>query len=130
MNEENPKTQDELQLEALVERLPNADEEVLQRLLDDSKSIALNNLFPYEEILPEELPKKYLNWQLRVSEYMYKHADTIGIKQYSENGITITFTSDNIPKSFMNELVPYAGAIWCKPRKHPIGYKEETDDGI
>ena len=112
------------QLELLEKRLPDADSETLEMLLDDVKSIALNTLYPYEEILPEVLPPKYWNWQLRVCEYLYKHKDTLGIKEYAENEISIVFFSDSLPKSFMNELVPYAGAI--RPRPRPI-YKEEVE---
>ena len=107
-------TEEDEQLIALRKRLPGVDDDTLEILLEDSKNIALNELFPFEDILPTELPKKYLNWQLRVCEYMYKHKDLIGVKEYAENEISITFTSDNIPKSFMNELVPYAGAV--KPK--------------
>lgn len=99
------------QLNKLGNRLPDVDVTILQNLLEDSKNIALNNLFPFEDKLPEELPPKYLNWQLRVCEYMYKHRDMLGIESYSENGMNIKFFSDNVPKSFMNELVPYAGSI-------------------
>lgn len=112
------------QLIALRKRLPNVDDETLEILLEDSKYIALNELYPFEEVLPTELPSKYLNWQLRVCEYMYKHKDLLGVKEYSENEIKITFTSDNIPNSFMNELVPYAGAV-----RRKIVVEETTEEG-
>ena len=111
------------QLKALKKRLPNVDDDTLEILLEDAKNIALNELYPFEEVLPEELPSKYLNWQLRVCEYMYKHKDLIGVKEYAENEISITFTSDNIPNSFMNELVPYAGAV----RRKVV--EETTEEG-
>lgn len=123
MNKEQ--TIDEKQLELLETRLPNVDEELLEILLEDVKYIALNELYPYEEILPDELPKRYLNWQLRVCEYLYKHRDMIGLKSYSENEISMEFTSDFIPKSFMRELVPYAGAI---RHKHKHKCKKEPSN--
>lgn len=132
MNKEQ--TIEERQLELLEQRLPDADEETLQMLLEDVKFIALDNLYPYEEILPEELPYKYLNWQLRVAEYMYKHKDTFNFKSYAENELSIEFFSDAIPKSFMHELVPYAGAIrkkrpfpHCHHHKH---IEEDNNNGI
>lgn len=108
MNEE---TTTNTQLELLKKRLPNVDDETLQSLLDDSKSIALNELFPFKEELPTELPSKYLNWQLRVCTYMWKNRHLLGFKSYEENNLKIVLSGDTIPSSFMKELVPHAGSI-------------------
>ena len=53
---------------------------VLKRLLEDSKYVGLSLRFPYEEDWDIELPKKYLNWQLRCATEIYEQIGTIGIK--------------------------------------------------
>lgn len=121
MNEETTIKTANSQLELLKKRLPDVDENTLQSLLDDSKSIALNELFPFREELPTELPSKYLNWQIRVCAYMWKNKGLLGYKSYEENNIKIELSSDNIPASFMKELVPYAGSI-----KKPVASTEES----
>ena len=60
-------------------------EKVLNRLLDDSKYIALSLRYPYQDYSSLELPKKYNNWQLRCCEELYNGIGTEGIKSYSEN---------------------------------------------
>ena len=122
MNEETTIKTTNTQLEVLKKRLPNVDENTLQSLLDDSKSIALNELFPFKEELPTELPSKYLNWQIRVCVYMWNNRGLLGYKSYEENNIKIELSSDNIPASFMKELVPYAGSI-----RKPVIAEENTN---
>ena len=105
------------QLEKLKKRIPQEAEmteenyvRVLTDLLEDSFSIAMNELFPYKKVLPELLPSRYENWQIRVCQYIHSNAEFLGLMSYEENGIKISFSSDNIPNSIMNELIPYAGA--------------------
>lgn len=105
------KEQLERQLEKLKKRIRQnenqSDEEYLEtltQLLEDTFAIAINELFPYENEVAL-LPTKYENWQLRVCSYLNKNAELLGIVSYAENGIKIELSSDNIPTSYMNELI-------------------------
>ena len=86
-------------------------EKVLNRLLDDSKYIALSLRFPYDDYSDIELPKKYENWQLRCCVEIYQGIGTEGIKSYAENGLSWTRDSGYISNELRGEIEPLAGVI-------------------
>lgn len=98
----------------------NTYEKVLNRLLDDSKYIALSLRFPYDDYSNIELPKKYNNWQLRCSVELYQSIGTEGIKSYAENGLSWTRDSGYISYELRNEIESTVGVI--KP------VEEENED--
>lgn len=87
-------------------------EKVLNRLLDDSKYVALSLRYPYQDYCDMELPKKYYNWQLRCSVEIYNGIGTEGIKSYSENGLNWTRDSGYISNELRNEIEPMVGYIF------------------
>ncbi|MBO5143022.1 MAG: hypothetical protein J6C46_08585 [Clostridia bacterium] len=108
------------QLELLKERIPNdinifenvADyEKALNRLLEDSKYVALSLRYPYRDFSNTPLPTKYANWQLRCCEEIYNSIGTQGIKSYSENGLNWTRDSGYISNELRNEIEPVVGYI-------------------
>ena len=86
-------------------------EKVLNRLLDDSKYIALSLRYPYEDYSELELPNKYKNWQLRCCEEIYQGIGTQGLKSYSENGLSWTRDSGYISYELRGEIEPLVGYI-------------------
>ena len=86
-------------------------ERVLDKLLEDSKFIALSIRYPYEDYSNMELPKKYYNWQLRCCEEIYNGIGTEGIKSYSENGLSWTRDSGYISNELRNEIESFVGYI-------------------
>ncbi len=93
-------------------------EKVLNRLLDDSKYIALSLRFPYKDYSNIELPTKYNNWQLRCCEELYNGIGTQGIKSYSENGLSWTRDSGYVSYELRGEIEPMVGYI----------FEEESDE--
>ena len=111
-SEENP------QLEKLEERIPYDEvvfgsqenyEKVLLNLLEDAKNIALEEIYPFRDFYEMDLPKKYLNWQLRACVELYNLADKNGIISYSENGLSWTKDTGSLSKSLMGALTRRAG---------------------
>ena len=111
---------DEIQYELLEERIEydekifgNKDtyEMVLNRLLEDSKFIALSIRFPYQDYSNMELPNKYKNWQLRCCQELYQSIGTEGIKSYAENGLSWTRDSGYISYELRNEIESIVGYI-------------------
>lgn len=86
-------------------------ESVLNRLLEDSKYIALSLRFPYKDYSQKELPKKYENWQLRCCEELYNQIGNTGIKSYSENGLSWARDSGYISYELRGEIEPMVGYI-------------------
>ena len=86
-------------------------EKVLNRLLDDSRYIALSLRYPYKDYSNIELPLKYYNWQLRCCEELYNGIGTEGIKSYSENGLSWTRDSGYVSYELRGEIEPMVGVI-------------------
>lgn len=93
---------------------------VMGRLLDDSKYVALSLRFPYQDYSNMELPKKYMNWQLRCCEEIYNGIGTEGIKSYSENGLSWTRDSGYISNELRGEIEPLIGYI----------FEEEVEENV
>lgn len=111
---------DEVQLELLESRIEYDDkifgnkdtyESVMERLLEDSKYIALSLRFPYKDYSTIELPNKYKNWQLRCCVEIYQQIGSEGIKSYSENGLSWTRDSGYISYELRSEIEPMVGYI-------------------
>ena len=85
---------------------------VLNRLLDDSKFVGLSIRYPYQDFSNMELPNKYKNWQLRCCEEIYNGIGTQGIKSYSENGLSWTRDSGYISYDLRNEIESIVGYIY------------------
>ena len=81
----------------------------LKELLEDSKNIALETLYPYEDTSEMDLPTKYNNWQIRCCLELYNLADKSGLTNYAENGITWAKLSDGLSNFLMNKLTSKVG---------------------
>lgn len=84
-------------------------ENCLKDLLDDSKFIALEVLFPYEDWECYVLPKKYYNWQLRCCIEKYNLADKQGLTNYSENSLSWSKLTDGLSNDLMSKLTSKVG---------------------
>lgn len=122
----------EEQLEKLKLRIPYNEEAfeskesyetVLNQLLEDSKSVALSDLYPFVDWSEKELPKKLYNWQLRACVQYYNFLGTEGIKAYAENGLSYTKMEDGLSSDLINEIMPNVGYI-----QHIENEGETTDD--
>lgn len=79
--------------------------QMLEDLLNDTKFICLSLLYPFEDYVDYDLPKRYYNWQLRACVELYNLADKISIKDYSENGISWSRLKDGLSEYLVNELL-------------------------
>lgn len=108
------------QLEKLEERIPYDsspfDEmseyyETLTHLLDDSESIALSDLYPFEDWSQKELPKRLYNWQLRACVEISNFLGKEGLLSYSENGLSYSKLKDGLSYDLQSEIIPNVGTI-------------------
>ena len=86
-------------------------EKVLNRLLEDSKYIALSIRFPFKDYSNIELPTKYNNWQLRCCVELYNLIGRENIKSYVENGIQWVKDGSNLSRDLYEEIMPMVGVI-------------------
>jgi hypothetical protein len=100
---------------------------VLKRLLEDSKYIALSIRYPYKDFSNMELPSKYKNWQLRCCQEIYQGIGTEGIKSYSENGLSWTRDSGYISHELRNEIESMVGYIQEVIPEEETPTEEEND---
>ena len=83
---------------------------ILNDLLEDSKSILLETLYPFlDDFTDVQVPSKYENWQLRCCVELYNMADKQGITNYSENSLSWTKLSDGLSNSLMDKLISKVG---------------------
>lgn len=90
---------------------PQLYENMIEALLEDSKNIALSNIYPFKDWSEMELPAKYKNWQIRASIELYNLADKAGIKSYSENGLSWSKDTDLLSNGLMEEITPRVGTL-------------------
>lgn len=102
-------------------------ESVLNRLLDDSKFIALSIRFPYQDYSNMDLPSKYKNWQLRCCQEIYQGIGTEGIKSYAENGLSWTRDSGYISYELRSEIESFVGYIQEEVEEEPTEEENEGD---
>ena len=125
-----------IQLELLEQRIPyeakifgdnETYESVLNRLLDDSKFIALSIRFPYQDYSNIDLPSKYKNWQLRCCQEIYQGIGTEGIKSYAENGLSWTRDSGYISYELRSEIESFVGYIQEEVEEETTEEENEGD---
>ena len=125
-----------IQLELLEERIEYDErifgdedtyESVLNRLLDDSKFIALSIRFPYQDYSNMDLPNKYKNWQLRCCQEIYQGIGTEGIKSYAENGLSWTRDSGYISYELRSEIESFVGYIQEEVEEESTEEENEGD---
>lgn len=83
---------------------------VLSAYLDIAKSVILNRLYPFKPD-EKEIPEKYTNTQINIAVYLYNKRGAEGEVAHTENGISRTYDSADVPESLLKDIVPFAGLI-------------------
>lgn len=107
-----------IQLDALKARIPYDEdyfkdvgeyEIVLKDLLETSKSILFDKLFPFNDNVDYVIPPRRYEWQIRCCVELFNLADKSGLTSYAENDISWTKVSDGLSRHLMNQLIPNVG---------------------
>lgn len=85
------------------------DESVISIFLEMAKATILNRLYPYETD-EEKLVwiSKYDMLQCKIATYLLNKRGAEGEITHSENGISRTYSSSDIPNALLNEITPFA----------------------
>lgn len=76
-----------------------------------AKQAVLLRLYPYKDSSESEVPAKYHGVQVEIAAFMLNKRGAEGEKAHSENGITRSYESGDIPDSLLRRIVPMAGVF-------------------
>ena len=123
-----------IQLPALKLRIPYDEayfssseewERVLTDLLNTSKDILFDKLFPFDDTVEYIVPPRRYDWQLRCCVELFNLADKSGLTSYAENDISWTKVSDGLSRGLMNQLISHVGV----PRRTEVIEEDTEEDG-
>ena len=81
------------------------EDELLTGILKIAKDAILSRRYPFGNF-PEILDSRYNSLQIRIAVYLYNKRGAEGETSHSENGISRTYESADIPESLLREVVP------------------------
>ena len=70
----------------------------------------INKAFPYNEDIIE-VPRRYGYLQCEIAAYMLNKRGAEGEVSHSENGISRTYESADVPESMLNSVIPHIGVM-------------------
>ena len=85
-------------------------EEVLLAYLDIAGRKVLDRAYPYDAEVTE-VPTRYAFLQCEIAAYLLNKRGAEGQTGHSENGISRTYESADVPESLLRAITPMAGVL-------------------
>ena len=85
-------------------------EEVLLAYLDIAGSKIINRAYPYDSEVTE-VPVRYEFLQCEIAAYLLNKRGAEGQVSHSENGISRTYGSADVPEAMLGAITPVVGVI-------------------
>jgi hypothetical protein len=101
---------DKLQTLKLLTGATDSEDDLLLALLSLAEGKILERLYPYDHS-KETLPTRYVGKQIEIAVYLYNKQGAEGQTAHSENGISRTYESADVPESMLRGIVPFVGGI-------------------
>ncbi len=93
---------------------PNTDEnwsdDVLISYLNIAARKIINRAYPYDDTVTE-VPDRYAHLQCEIANYLLNRRGSEGQTSHSENGISRSYESADIPESMLSEVIPHVGVF-------------------
>ena len=70
----------------------------------------LRRAYPYDDTVTE-VPRRYGYLQCEIAAYLLNKRGAEGQTSHSENGISRTYESADVPESMLSEVVPHVGGF-------------------
>ncbi len=70
----------------------------------------INRAYPYDDTVVE-VPRRYGYLQCDIANYLLNRRGSEGQVSHSENGISRSYESGDVPESMLKEVVPFCGVI-------------------
>ena len=71
----------------------------------------LHLLYPFAEAEDHDLPEEYTAVLIEAAVYLLSKRGMEGQLSHSENGVVLTYGSDDLPLYLTSQIVPYVGVI-------------------
>jgi len=101
---------DKLQTLKLLTGATDSEDGLLLALLSLAEGKILERLYPYDHS-KETMPTRYVGKQIEIAVYLYNKQGAEGQTAHSENGISRTYGSADVPESMLRGIAPFVGGI-------------------
>jgi hypothetical protein len=88
----------------------DSEDDLLLMLLTLSAQKILDRVYPYDDSI-KEVPSRYATKQVEIAVYLYNKRGAEGQISHSENTISRTYESADVPESLMKGITPYVGVF-------------------
>lgn len=88
----------------------NWSDDILISYLKIAGDKIINRAYPYDETVTE-VPRRYGVLQCDIAKYLLNKRGADGETAHSENGISRTYASADVPESLMSEVIPCVGVL-------------------
>ena len=93
---------------------PSSDEswsdDVLISYLKIAGEKIINRAYPYDDTVTE-VPRRYGVLQCEIAQYLLNKRGAEGQTAHSENGVSRTYASADVPESLMSEVIPHVEVL-------------------
>lgn len=70
----------------------------------------INRAYPYDDTV-EEVPRRYGYLQCDIAAYLLNRRGSEGQLVHTENGISRSYESADVPESMLSEVIPHCGVL-------------------
>lgn len=85
-------------------------DDVLKSYLTIAGHKILNRAYPYDNA-EREVPTRYGYLQCEIATYLLNKRGAEGEVSHSENGVSRTYESADVPESMLKDVIPHCGVI-------------------
>jgi hypothetical protein len=93
---------------------PNTDEnwsdDVLISYLNIAGRKIINRAYPYDDTIGE-VPRRYGYLQCEIANYLLNKRGAEGQIAHSENGVSRSYESADVPEAMLSEVIPHVGVL-------------------
>ena len=89
------------------------DQGILLTYLSIAQDKVLKRLYPFDDTVME-MPSRYDLNQVQIACYLLNKRGAEGETSHSENGVSRTYESGDVPDSLYRGIIPYAGVVTRK----------------
>ena len=92
-----------------VDDSDNWGDEILLTYLDIAGQKIIRRAYPYKDV--EDVPDKYNALQCEIALYLLNKRGAEGETSHSENGISRSYESADVPESMLSDVIPTCGVL-------------------